>query len=236
VNSPSAAVGSIFRHEDNFAWPAEISLNGLIQNQFPRTPLGGDTKVLSRIDPAFTAAYLVNICRIKLHWTNNLSNHLEFDRKRWILSVYQHKICLLNHIKAEEDTLIPKDILEEALDTLILLFPFGDSSIKRLLARNGQSVFYGLGNCNRNRSLNLARYEYWNEEVQDLIDAFNEPPRSWKQLITDRRNMMDWAAFWIAVMVGVLTLVSIPCNIVQAVYSVKSYHLTTMQANIHSQS
>jgi len=235
VNSPSVAVGSIFRHESNFEWPAETSLDSLIQNQFSKTILGGDTKARSRIDPAFTAAYLVNICGIKLHWTNNLSNHLEFDRKGQILTIYQHKICLINHIKAEEDTLVPKDVLEEALDTLVLLFPFGDSSIKQLLARDGQSAFYGLGNCNRNRSLDLARYKYWNEELQDLIDAFNEPPRSWKQLLTDRRNMMDWAAFWIAVMVAVLTLVSIPCNIVQAVYSVKGYHLTLMQANITSQ-
>jgi len=68
-------------------------------------------------------------------------------------------------MKAEEDTLVPKDVLEEVLDTPSA-FPFGDSSIKRLLARDDQSAFYEL---DRNRSLNLARYEYWNEELRGFF-------------------------------------------------------------------
>src|SRR2546423_11808161 len=45
----------------------------------------------ARIDPAFTAAYLTNICRVKIQWTNNLADHLRFDSKRRVVTVYQQQ-------------------------------------------------------------------------------------------------------------------------------------------------
>jgi hypothetical protein len=61
------------------------------------------------------------------------------------------------------------------------------------------------------------------------MHAFDKTPRTWKQLAFDRRNKLEWAAFWVTVMVGTLTIISIPCNIIQATYSVKAYRLALAQ-------
>lgn len=43
--------------------------------------------------------------------------------------------------------------------------------------------------------------------------------------MSDRRNKMNFATFWIAVLVLVLTIVSIACGTVSTLYSVKQYNL-----------
>lgn len=230
VNSAMLAVGPINAYERPLDWPLSVSLECLIRSQFEMSSLGSGSHVKSRIDPAFTAADLVYVCGMGIRWTNNLSDHLIFDRKGRTVSVYKHKVCLLHHLKAKDGCPIPREILEETLDTLNLLFPFGDSSTKQLLSREGLSSFYSLGSCNRDRQLDLTRYKYWREELSDLIEAFNEPPKSWRQLLIDSRNMKDWATFWIGVMVLFLTLVTIPSSIVQTIYTVKGYNLALQQA------
>jgi hypothetical protein len=159
-----------------------------------------------------------------LYWTDHLTDHLRLDPKRQVLMVYKHKICLLNHLKSRSGCPIPQRVLEEAIDTLNLLFPFGDPQTKQLLSKEKQREFYGLGGCGRERQLDLSRYGYWREELDDLVESFQRPPRTWRQLAIDQRDFKEWATFWIAVMVAILTFVSIPCNVIQATYSVKAYN------------
>ncbi|ORY19121.1 hypothetical protein BCR34DRAFT_462062, partial [Clohesyomyces aquaticus] len=225
VNSSTIAVGPIVPNELPLDWPIDTSLDTLIEDRFMRIPDGQRTKERMKMEGTFTAAYLVNVCGIRLSWTDHLTDHLRSDPHRQVLTVYKHKICLVNHLKSGDACPIPKDVLNEALDTLNLLFPFGDPATKRLLGKGMQASFYNLGVCGRDRELDLNKYEYWREEIQDLLHSFRRPPRTLKQLAFDRRNMMDWAAFWVTVMVAVLTLVSIPCNIIQVVYAVKGYHV-----------
>jgi hypothetical protein len=154
---------------------------------------------------------------------------LRFDRKRRILTVYRHKICLINHAKGPQPAIIPLPILEETIDTFNLLFPFGDAASRALLEREKQP-FYSLGNCDRNLKLNLSHYVQWGNKLAELCEGFNEPPRYWRQLVSDRRNVMDWATFWIAVLVLLLALVSIAIGIVAMVYTIKQYELALAQA------
>lgn len=231
VNSPSLAISEIRPHEIPLQWSAELSLNSLIQDHFStcQTYLQGNGPL--RVEGTFTAAYLVNVCGLGLSWTDSLTDHLRVDPGRQALTVYKHKVCLVNHLKARNGCPIPRAVLLEALDTLNLLFPFGDSATRQLLIKENYQAFYRLGNCGRDRELDLSNYTYWRAELDDLVDAFQRPPRSWKQLATDRRNLMEWAAFWVTVMVAVLTFVSIPCNIIQATYSVKAYRATLVQGS-----
>ncbi|KAF2176937.1 hypothetical protein K469DRAFT_733156 [Zopfia rhizophila CBS 207.26] len=231
VNSPSIVIGPTMAHEMPLRWPQSISLASLIGNQFTKDNAGMRSTKRTRLDRSFTASYLVNVCGMTLRWTDTLTDHLRSNASKETLIVYKHKICLVNHLEAATECPIPKDVLEEALDSLNLLFPFGDASTKKLLAGEGLHEFYRLGNCGRERQLDVSRYEYWGNELDDLVELFRSPPRTWKQLATDRRNKLEWAAFWITVMVAVLTLVSIPCNIIQATYSVKAYHATLAQDN-----
>lgn len=191
VNSSSMAMGATFPYEIPLEWPPDASLSSLIERQFSKPNASLKLSVRSSLNHGFTAAYLVNICGIELHWTDNLADHLRLDRQKQILIVYKHKIWLLNHLKALRGSLIPKEVLSETLDTLNLLFPFGDPATRQLLIREGQRPFYGLGNCNRYRNLGLGRYVIYREPLEDLFEVYQKPPRTLKQLMVDRRDMMN---------------------------------------------
>jgi len=236
VNSAAIAVGPILAHAGRLEWSTDQSLNALIASQFGTTKAEKSglsysiSKYLPTVNPDLTASNLVNICGIKLNWSDNLADHLNYNRKCRMLTIYKHKICLINHLKKPSSGCpIPMSVLEEALDTINLLFPFGDQPTKRLLAKEQQLAFYGLGNCGRDRREDLKGYSCWREQLVELNEVFNESPQTWRQLIVDRRKLVDWAAFWITVMVLLLTLVSIPCSIIQAAYTVKSYNLALAQ-------
>ena len=139
---------------------------------------------------------------------HNLADQLSFDKRRCIITVYEHKICLLNHSK-DPDSLIPHTTLYGAIDTLNLLFPFGDSSTHELIHREQKMPLYRLGFCNRPRMVALADYDVWRTRLADLVEVFNELPRDLKQLLNDRRNVSGWATFWIGIFVLMLTLVSV---------------------------
>ncbi|KAF2685154.1 hypothetical protein K458DRAFT_388045 [Lentithecium fluviatile CBS 122367] len=229
VNSSSVAVGPIFPDETPLDWEHDVSLDALVKGQFAELGSGRGKATSSKIDPALTAAYLASTCGLRLRWTDSLSEHLRFNPRRQTLAVYRHKICLINHIESSDGCPIPEAVLYEILDTLNLLFPFGDAATKQLLIKERQQPLYQLGSCGRARKLDLANYEYFREELEYLIDSFNQPPKTWRQLATDTRNKMEWAVFWVTIMVAFLTLVSIPCNIIQATYSVKAYRATLQQ-------
>jgi hypothetical protein len=167
---------------------------------------------------------------MSLQWTEYLSDHLTIDPQRKVLTLYKYKDYLRNRMMAKEEHPLSGALVEEALDTLNLLLPFPDSATKKLLARHGQLALYQHGTLARGRKLDLAAYRYWREELETLADIFSRPPQTWKQLATDRRNLMDWAAFWVTAMVAVLTLVSVPCNLIQATYSVRAYNAAVAQA------
>jgi len=232
VHSWALEVGPNVVLELPMTWEKVMSLDDLIRTRWGEKITSQKLKRRLLVEDTFTAAHLVNICGMTLQWTDYLSDHLAIDARRKILTVYRHKMYLAHRLETtQEPNVIPRHVLEEALDTLILLFPFGDEKTRQLLSRHGELGFYRLGNCTRRRDLNIQQYQHWKEELEILVDTFNRPPRTWKQLATDRRNLTEWAAFWVTVMVGVLTLVSIPCSIIQASYSVKAYYVTLAQEN-----
>ena len=234
IHSTGTAIGPIQADDTSVDWPAETSLNALLHNQFPKSrhkyPVSHSQQG-ALIDRDLTVAYLFNVCDIRLHWTNNLIDHLSLDRKRRVLTIYRHKICLVNHARTPETTILPLDLLQETIDTLNLLFPISDGRTKALLIGEGDSEpLFELGNCGRNMRFDLAHYDHWRDRLEALIDVFNEPPRHWRQLMSDRRNKLNFATFWVAVLVLVLTIVSMICGVMSNVYTVKQYNLAVAQA------
>lgn len=228
VNTRAIAVGTIFRREQALDWNTEDSFSDLLKQTFvPNTA----ARRASKIDGGFDMEHLVNRCGLQIEWTNYLTDHLRLDINKRVLLVYKHKVYLSNGLKEGTPGLLPVAVLGEALDTLNLLFPFGDPSTQQFLAQYNENTFSTLGSCGRERILDLSHFKYWRHELEALLDIYNSPPRTWKQLALDRRNKLEWSAFWVTMMVAFLTLVSIPCSIIQAVYSVKAYHLALTQIN-----
>lgn len=200
IRSRMVTLDPVWPHTYPIEWPAKASLCSLISSLFPKStrPI---TDAERRIDPLFTAAYLVGVTGIKIIWTDNLAEHLRFNHKARAVKVYQHKICLEHHLafvtttttsssslESEDTSLIPPPIIREAIDTLNLLFPFGDPSTESLLTHHAKP-FYSLGFCNRPLLLSLDDYTYWRDPLLELIEAFNAPPQRWSQLWRQRHRV-----------------------------------------------
>ncbi len=229
VSSCNLAVGGMVCYERPLDWYSQESVQVLIKKAFQLKIDENRLPVVAKIEGMLTAEYLVNSCGIEIEWTNYLTDHLRLSPDGHVLLVFRHKAFLKDRVDRDGETLIPAEVLNEALDTLNLLFPFGDPATKQLLAKHGERDFYDLGACGRERVLGLSHFKHWRLELEALIDIYNSPPRTWRQLTLDRRNKLEWSAFWVTVMVAFLTLVSIPCSIILAVYYVKSYHLALAQ-------
>jgi hypothetical protein len=179
----------------------------------------------------FTAASLVANHGFTLCWTSNLAAHLNIDWQHKILTVYEHKIALYNHLRfPSPNSPLPSALLAEALDTINLLFPFQHDPTKRLLARHSKP-FYGLGWCGRSATLSLDDFRIWRTRIDELAQASRQPPVGVQQLrlARDRRNLLSFATFWMACGVGVLTVAGLVFAVVAAVYGAMQYRLALDQ-------
>lgn len=221
ISSAGLAVGPSYPGDTRIDWPDSQSLEGLIAKQFTQKPFWSATDDFA-MDDSFTAVNLKNICRLHIRWTDNLVDHLQLKGRRGqrILSIYRHKICLVNHLRDPKLTVINPDILEEAIRTLDLLFPFGDTPTAEFLQAEGVHI-YSIPPCNATQSIDLGDFKYWRNNLMQLLKLLNGPPETVTQTLLDTRNVPQFATLWVAI-VGVFSL-TIIFGILATVYSIKQY-------------
>lgn len=112
----------------------------------------------------------------------------------------------------------PGQLFEEAIDTLDLL-------------EKHDMAFHGLEFCRRPRRLLLNDYRYWRGQVGNLYQITQGPALGVQQLFLDDdgANVVSSFNFWIAVVVGLLTVMGMAIAIASLVYSVKQYELGLVQ-------
>jgi hypothetical protein len=220
-------VNTLEAHLTPVLWTSETSPEGLVSTLFKRSDQA--VYVPARIHSKLTAVRLVKLCGIKINWGNNLVDHLNYEPKARVLTIYEHKICLMNHSRSAKDSMFPLAVLKEAIDTLNLLFPYNDKATEQFLSGE-KRYFFDLGTCDRDRELDLSRYPIWRAKLANLIVAFNEPTHHWKGLLNDRRNIADWVALWIAVLVLVLTILSIAFGSISTAFAIMQYNFAVAQA------
>lgn len=112
---------------------------------------------------------------------------------------------------------LPKGLAEETLRTLALLFPSRPKNksaqnwLRSKLSDKKRSVRpdSDLLDCASLRPLDrkAEKFEYWRSELLTLKEIFDEPrPTSLRRLWHDRRNKVQWATFWVAMLILVLTI------------------------------
>jgi hypothetical protein len=138
------------------------------------------------------------------------------------LSIYQHKICLINHRKEPEPTIIPAEILDEAIRTLDLLFPFGDTKTEALLEQEKVQLWTN-SPFESHRATNLNEFTYWRSNLAQLSSLFSGPPETVIQTLFDTRNISHFATLWVAIF-GVFFL-TIIFGVLSTVYSIKQYRV-----------
>jgi hypothetical protein len=183
----------------------------------------------SRLHPSFTAAFMVNVCGLRLEWTDCLADHLKLDRRVNALRVYSYKNILQAHLKMSNtrsggmtDSPLPERLLQETVRSLNLLFPPWDADTASLLSGQRQN-FQQTGPYDVPPISNLIEFQYWRDRLSELHDVvFLSPPVSWAQLWRDRRNPQQFWTFWLAFLILLFTLISTITSIVQAWATVRA--------------
>ncbi|KAK5655789.1 hypothetical protein OQA88_5327 [Cercophora sp. LCS_1] len=175
-----------------------------------------------------TMAAIIKSHGFRITWTSNLAEHLTIDLVGKRITVFEHKIILLTLLRFQTDTVVPPCILEEALDTLNLLFPFGDTATEFLLRRH-KRPFYGLGDCGRLRVSDITRFSHWRSQIEELQHVLDEPPAGFRQLMPNTKNILALSNFGVASIVGLLTVVGLALATVAVVYTVKQYNVSVLQ-------
>ena len=78
-------------------WDDASTLEAFVSGLFPPSMLDLTPKD-ARLDPHFTAANMVQICGLRILWTDSLEDHLRLDRKALVLRVFPYKACLLAYL------------------------------------------------------------------------------------------------------------------------------------------
>ncbi|TGJ86452.1 hypothetical protein E0Z10_g2283 [Xylaria hypoxylon] len=207
-------------------WEPNETLQQSILFHFKSTTGVDDTK-RDIIPRSLTVAHLCKKYGFKVIWTDDLRYHLMVDWESQRITVYEHLIYVSNFLSYHDATPIPIDVLEEAIDTINLLFPSDQKRTKKFL-RDEHKTFNRLGYCGRERRMRLSDYRHWRERISVLKEALDDPPKGYHQLVLDKeqRNFLNWATFWIAFVVALLTIISIAFGIVGIVFAVISYSIS----------
>ena len=229
IRSDELTLGPVYAGTSRVDWPHYTTLKQSVGFRFPQSK-APDPPDKIPMNPEFTASFLTKGCGVRILWTDNLADHLILNRHNMVLTLYQHKICIFNHLQSSDAKFFPEGLLEETIDTFNLLLPFGDRQTQRLLA-NHQSL-WGLGGCGRYRQLDLAQYQYWRWRLEDLYALFNEPPRNLRHLWVNRRNVVNWITVWVAVAAAVLAVFGCIFGSVSMAYSILQYRFMVEQACI----
>lgn len=211
-------------------WEQDCSVEELIARCFP--PYGRYRNDLdTKIDPNLTAVNIEREVGIRILWTSNLIDHLLYDPLHRTLCIYAHKACTMGHTERAE-WLIPKQVLDETLWTLDILFPYGDAKTHGFLTEKKQPL-HRIHYPSLSTPSDLQDFKIWHRRLEELIIVFNAPPVGYRQLRYDRNNPMQWWTFWLAVLITVLTIVfgmiSSITALEQTRLAQKSYNLALAQ-------
>lgn len=228
--SSIASVGPRNARDSRIIWRSNEQFGQMVAAQFPKNT-GRPPASTFPLDEAFTAVNLRNICRLQIRWTSNLQDHLKISGPRGhrVLSIYQHKVCLINHFKGPQKEIIGENVLKETIRTLDLLFPLADANTEAFLKEEGICMHSFHGHTITS-SISINDFDVWRPKLEQLLGLFNGPPESVAQTLLDTRNINQWITLWIAIF-GVFLLTTV-FGILATVYTIKQYRLAVVSYDL----
>ncbi|KAF2624941.1 hypothetical protein BU25DRAFT_441700 [Macroventuria anomochaeta] len=209
-------------------WSNNRSLSEVVAEQFERKAIAAIDDDLS-LNISFTAVKLMRKRGVQIRWTDSLVEHLKLegpagDRS---LSIYGQKLRLINHHKDRETKMLKRQMLEEAIYTLDLLFPVSDLETIKFL-KDQRLHFNGLAPYDEAPVLNnLNGFVYWRRNLEQLLRLLNGPPETTGQMLRDKRSLVTlWIGIFgvliVTILFGILATVFAA---IQYVVAVRSYNL-----------
>ncbi|PSN66368.1 hypothetical protein BS50DRAFT_610987 [Corynespora cassiicola Philippines] len=189
-------------------WNDPESIRSCISSHFNQAPLisVSDSTKLQR---NFNALNLARIAGIDFVPTTNLLDHLRLTNEDTKVYVFH---CASFLKLQPEDSMLPKNITEETIRTLALLFPQTlDPSTRQWYRKisTHMSLDPQLFLCGKLKTANrqIETFSFWRDRLVILKQAFDDShPQSFSQWFHDRRNGVQWYTFWVAMVVLGLTL------------------------------
>ncbi|KLU84552.1 hypothetical protein MAPG_03593 [Magnaporthiopsis poae ATCC 64411] len=191
-----------------------------------------------QLDSRLTLEYLESYHGFRIAFTDNLAKHLYLQTgggQKPLLFVFRLKIFLRNMSVYAQTSPLPPDLVGEALDTLNLVLPHQDPDTRKFLDRRDMADVYGLGWGGRpaGRILDLGRYTYWRDRLEELSAIVASGPTGLRQFKPGRGSgaVRDFVNFWMAIVaVIVLALASLGLSAASVAIGVMQYKLALAQA------
>jgi hypothetical protein len=211
--------------ESSIEWQENRSLTEAIDAGFDRHEVLAQSEQYPPFDETFTITGLKDRCRLKIVWTNSLTDHLKLlgPRGKRELLIYQNMISLLNHQKDRRKRYIPEGLLHETIRTLDLLFPLHDRHVLAFLEEENVQMLIEDPLKTLPRATQLNEFSYWNNRLARLLRLYDGPPESRIQSMLDTRDPLQFATLWLAVL-GV-TFMTLLFGVLSTVYSSRQYYV-----------
>ncbi|KAH6980077.1 hypothetical protein EDB82DRAFT_278293 [Fusarium venenatum] len=167
-----------------------------------------------KMEKIFTARNLCRIAGLDIVWTDNLVDHLRLTDDDQRVHIFHHASFLYVQ-QQSSDSLLPKGLADETLQTLALLFPSSDVETRKWFSQlSDTGLDKRVIQCGQLKTdhRQTERFRFWNDRLVVLKQVFDEAqPKSLSQWWHDRRNGVQWYrssryTFWVAVLVLVLTI------------------------------
>ncbi|CAG9983694.1 unnamed protein product [Clonostachys byssicola] len=208
-------------------WEENTCLQAAIDSYLEKEDVTKWSISKSTIDQRLTLHNLVANYGFEVDWTSDFNEHLRIDESTRVLSVYEHKVWLYAHLRPNTQCPLPKNAMEECLDTLNILFPHHEPSTATFLKSRGRS-FHLLGSCGRKSSRDLRDYPHWGRNLDQLLRVLEGPPSGIRQLLPKPKEgkLLDLVNFWIAVSVAFLTGISFVFGLMAVIFAKMSYDVS----------
>ncbi|OQE21907.1 hypothetical protein PENSTE_c011G06797 [Penicillium steckii] len=190
-----------------------------------------------RLDSSFRLYDLAKIANFGVEWVDDIFQHLSFcepnimsDKPQMKIQIFHHRRFLKFHYD-RQSKVFPEGFIEETLQTLDLLLPYHHTKTRKWF--QNEVKHYGIDDtaCVRKRMMNansrhLERFKFWGERLAFLKETYDlTEPDSVSRFWLDTRSPIQWATFWVAVLVLVLTIFfGLVQSIEGALQVYKAYH------------
>ncbi|KIW10305.1 hypothetical protein PV08_11267 [Exophiala spinifera] len=176
------------------------------------------------LEKEFNVSTFCRITGFSIDWTDNLIDHLHLDEDNQRLAIFHHA----SFLKCQQSNLFPPGLIDETLRTLALFFPPHDSAMTAWVRQHPECPKFDteLTKCRRLKPADrkIREFKYWHERLVAVKELYDETrPRTISQLWYDRRNMIQWCTFWVAIWLFIFAVAQIVQGVLQ---TYKAYHPT----------
>ncbi len=190
-----------------------------------------------KLEKTFRVYDIVKISKFAVHWVDDIFEHLSLespdpgkDNAPFRIRIYHHRSFLRYHLDSQS-AVFPDGFIDETLRTLDLLLPYEHKQTRNWYGKEARAGQLDSTACEQGRQLDphlrkIDSFTFWRERLTILKETYDElEPDTLYRFWLDKRRPVQWATFWVAVLVLILTIFfGLVQSIEGALQVYKAYH------------